>query len=144
MRWNASSALSSIRFPKKLHDQFATGDALIESLQKEIADRPHKHGKPGDVRMELDEPSGRLIVRATPNVQRFLSGQPSEPVDSTVGSAEPRRTPHVVRVSPSTPKLSSFGETTTRRARPSLRNPTLAPPASIRYVVRRGKGEHSF
>jgi hypothetical protein len=61
--------------PTKLRDQFATGDALIESLQKEAADRPVKHGNPGNIRMELDEPSGRLIVRATPAVQRFLSGR---------------------------------------------------------------------
>ncbi len=61
--------------PKKFRDQFATGDALIGSLEKEIAERPNKHGKPGDIRMQLDEPSGRLIVRATPDVQRFLSGR---------------------------------------------------------------------
>ena len=61
--------------PKKLRDQFATGGALIESVQKEIAERPNKHEKPGDIRMERDEPSGRLIVRATPTVQRFLAGR---------------------------------------------------------------------
>lgn len=58
---------------KKLRDQFATGDALSESLQKEISERGDKHDKPGQVRMELDEPSGRLIVRAAPDVHRILS-----------------------------------------------------------------------
>jgi hypothetical protein len=59
--------------PKSWGDQFASSDKLVESLQKEIAARPHPVGDPGDVRIALDMPSGRLIVRATPDVQRFLS-----------------------------------------------------------------------
>ena len=59
--------------PKTLREQFPTTEALVASLQKEIGDRPTKHGNPGEVRMELDVPSNRLIVRATPDVQRFLS-----------------------------------------------------------------------
>jgi hypothetical protein len=61
--------------PKKLRGQSASTAELIETLQKEIADRPNKHGKPSDVRMQFDEPSGRLIVRATPDIQRFLTAK---------------------------------------------------------------------
>ncbi len=59
--------------PRKLREQFSTSSALVESLQKEIGNRPNKPRNPDDVRIELDEPSGRLIVRATPDVQRFLT-----------------------------------------------------------------------
>ena len=59
--------------PKTLREQFPTAEALVASLQKEISDRPTKHGNPAEAHMSLDAPSGRLIVRTTPDVQRFLS-----------------------------------------------------------------------
>lgn len=59
--------------PKKLHEQYSAGDTLVAALQKEIAEKSGKHSKPEGMRMELDEPSNRLIVRAVPDVQRYLS-----------------------------------------------------------------------
>jgi hypothetical protein len=60
--------------PKQLRDQYATTNELTAALQKQIATRPTKHGKPTEPRIDLDAPSSRLIIRATPDVQRFLSG----------------------------------------------------------------------
>ncbi len=61
--------------PQKLLESLGAGDTFLSALQKEIDARASKHGEPGDIRMAIDEPSGRLIVRATPDVQRFLSGR---------------------------------------------------------------------
>jgi hypothetical protein len=61
--------------PKTLRDASASDEALVESLQNAIDERAEKVSQPGDVRIELDKPSGRLIVRATPDVQRFLSAR---------------------------------------------------------------------
>jgi type II secretory pathway component GspD/PulD (secretin) len=59
--------------PEKMRSEVASDDVLIESLQKQIEARPNKHGTVSSIHMELDQPSNRLIVRATPDVQRFLS-----------------------------------------------------------------------
>jgi hypothetical protein len=59
--------------PQKMRSEVASDDVLIESLQKQIEARPNKHGKSSSVHMELDQPSNRLIVRATPDTQRFLA-----------------------------------------------------------------------
>jgi hypothetical protein len=59
--------------PQAVGSHFSTSAALVESLQKAVADQPNKADRPDDVRMRLDEPSGRLIVRGTPEVLRFLS-----------------------------------------------------------------------
>jgi hypothetical protein len=48
------------------------GQALIDSLQKDLA-AAAAAGKATDVRMSFDEPSGRLIVLATPEQHRILS-----------------------------------------------------------------------
>jgi hypothetical protein len=50
----------------------AGGQALTDSVQKEIA-AAGPQGKAADVRIALDEPSGRLIVLATPDQHRLLA-----------------------------------------------------------------------
>jgi hypothetical protein len=59
--------------PPKLRASFASSQALADSLQKELAESTGKQAKPAPVHMEVDEPSGRLIVLATPNAHRHLS-----------------------------------------------------------------------
>jgi hypothetical protein len=59
--------------PQKIRTQFPSIQALIEYLKKEAANFGGKQGAGLEVLMELDEPSGRLIVLAAPNVQHFLS-----------------------------------------------------------------------
>jgi hypothetical protein len=59
--------------PPKLRAAFASNQALVDSLQKELAESTVKQAKPAPVQMEVDEPSGRLIVLATPNAHRHLS-----------------------------------------------------------------------
>jgi hypothetical protein len=61
--------------PKKLLNRHADSQLLIAALQMEIVESPNNSGKSGSLRMELDEPSGRLIVRATPDVHQFLTGR---------------------------------------------------------------------
>jgi hypothetical protein len=75
---DALSRIERVEFyavPKVLRDRSASDQVLIESIQKDIEGRPVKIGGAGDVRIELDKPSGRLIVRATPDVQHFLSAR---------------------------------------------------------------------
>lgn len=57
----------------KLRVSLASNQALIDSLQKELAESAGKQGKPAPAHMELDEPSGRLIVLASPTTHRDLS-----------------------------------------------------------------------
>jgi hypothetical protein len=59
--------------PAKLRSSFASSEALIDSLTKDLADPGGKQGKPAPSHMEIDEPSGRLIVLATPTAHRHLS-----------------------------------------------------------------------
>ena len=59
--------------PEKMRGEVASDDILIEALEKQIESRPNKHGKSNALHIELDQPGGRLIVRATPDVQRFLA-----------------------------------------------------------------------
>ena len=59
--------------PAKLRSSLASNQALVDTLQKELAESAGKQGKPAPVHMEVDEPSGRLIVLASPNVHRQLS-----------------------------------------------------------------------
>jgi hypothetical protein len=60
--------------PQQLRDQFATVDEMLESLHDELAELVEKSRmKPQPVVMELDEPSNRLIVLATPLSHRYLS-----------------------------------------------------------------------
>ena len=51
--------------PPKLRASFASNQALVDSLQKELTEAAGKQGKPAPAHMEVDEPSGRLIVLAT-------------------------------------------------------------------------------
>lgn len=53
--------------------QLAAGAAFADSLKKAIAERPNKAVASDEMRMQVDEPSGRLIVRASPEVHRFLN-----------------------------------------------------------------------
>jgi hypothetical protein len=48
---------------------------MIDALQKELATTAAKSGQPASTRILFDEPSGRLIVRATPDVHRQLSNR---------------------------------------------------------------------
>jgi hypothetical protein len=59
--------------PPKVRATFATGEALIDSLQRELAEAAGKKGKPAPAHMEVDEASGRLIVLATSGAHRHLS-----------------------------------------------------------------------
>jgi hypothetical protein len=59
--------------PAKLRSSSASSQALIDVLTKELAETGGKQGKPTASHMELDEPSGRLIVLATPTAHRHLS-----------------------------------------------------------------------
>lgn len=59
--------------PPKLREQSADAATLVDSLRKEIARRPNKHGDDSNPQLQLDEPSGRLVVRAAPDAHRYLS-----------------------------------------------------------------------
>jgi hypothetical protein len=59
--------------PKQLRNQFATTPALIDALQNELKDHGGKHGKVDAPQLAFDEPSGRLIVLASPESHRFLT-----------------------------------------------------------------------
>ncbi len=59
--------------PPQLRDQFASGQALEELLESELRERADGQASTGQFRVELDKPSGRLIVLASPDVHRFLS-----------------------------------------------------------------------
>ena len=59
--------------PAKLRTSFASSQALVDTLQKELAEAGGKQGKPQQAHIEVDGPSGRLIVLATPSAHRHLS-----------------------------------------------------------------------
>jgi len=59
--------------PAKLLTTFASNQALVDSLQKELAEASGKLVKPLQAHIEVDGPSGRLIVLATPTAHRHLS-----------------------------------------------------------------------
>jgi hypothetical protein len=61
--------------PKGLRDQFPADGDLTNTLEKEIAARPKRPGKAGNPHLEIDGVSGRLIVRAAPDIHRFLAGR---------------------------------------------------------------------
>jgi hypothetical protein len=59
---------------ESFRNRYADESVLVESLESDVRERlaprePH----PAGVRMKLDEPSGRLIVFASPPVHRYLS-----------------------------------------------------------------------
>jgi hypothetical protein len=55
--------------PSKLRASFA----LVDTLQKELAEASGKAAEPIQAHIELDEASDRLIVLATPTAHRYLS-----------------------------------------------------------------------
>lgn len=59
--------------PKKLREQFAASEQLIAALEMEITERPNNPDSSSGVQMAVVEPGARLVVRATPDVHRFLS-----------------------------------------------------------------------
>lgn len=59
--------------PPKLWSSFASHQALIDQLQKELTETAGKRAKPTRARLEVDEPSGRLIVLGSPTAHRQLS-----------------------------------------------------------------------
>jgi hypothetical protein len=59
--------------PPKLRDSLASNQALIDSLQKELTQTAGKQTKAAPAHLDVDEPSGRLIVLATPTAHRHLS-----------------------------------------------------------------------
>jgi hypothetical protein len=59
--------------PRQLRDQFASDDALLESLEDEVRNNIGAANFQDSLRMKLDSPSRRLIVRGTPDVHRYLS-----------------------------------------------------------------------
>lgn len=58
--------------PAKIGDQPATAANAVELLQQQIAARPAKHADDANLKLQLDEPSNRVVVRATPDIHRFL------------------------------------------------------------------------
>lgn len=61
--------------PKEMRAEAGTGSSLVAAIKKQISDDLADKAKTDSTRVELDEKSGRLIVRATPAVQRYLSGK---------------------------------------------------------------------
>jgi hypothetical protein len=59
--------------PPKVRASFANSQALVDSLQKELAESTGKQSKPTPAHFEIDEPSGRLIVLASPTAHRHLT-----------------------------------------------------------------------
>lgn len=72
---DANARVERVEFYAIPKAQLAASAAFADSLKKVIADRPNKADRPDGVRIQVDEPSGRLIVRASPDVHRFLAGQ---------------------------------------------------------------------
>ena len=56
----------------KLREQIPKDDALIAALQDAIGKRPGDHADADECHLAVDVPSGRLIARASPAIQRFL------------------------------------------------------------------------
>ncbi len=69
---DAVSRIERVEFYAIPKAQWAASAAFADSLKKAIAERPNKADQADNVRMQVDEPSGRLIVRASPEVHRFL------------------------------------------------------------------------
>jgi hypothetical protein len=64
------------RVPRALRAKFAGDQALIDALQAELQDHAGDNAAAvNSVVMQLDGPSGRLIVRGTPLVHRALAQQ---------------------------------------------------------------------
>jgi hypothetical protein len=59
--------------PAKLRSSFAGSQALVDALQKELTEATGKLSKAAPAHLEIDEPSGRLVVLATPGAHRQLS-----------------------------------------------------------------------
>ena len=60
--------------PQVLRDEFADDEALVEALRDEFLENGDvDRAAANSVTMELDGPSGRLIVRGTPAVHRYLT-----------------------------------------------------------------------
>ncbi len=73
---SALERLQRIEFyqvPPKLQAQFARSQALIDSLQQEVGKAAATHNTTGQVGLDLDEPSGRLIVLGSPGAHRWLT-----------------------------------------------------------------------
>lgn len=72
---DASEKIQRVEFyelPPAVKSEFASDGALLDSLQKELAELTTKTGKPAPLHLELDGPSGRLIVLANPIAHRYL------------------------------------------------------------------------
>jgi hypothetical protein len=73
----ALDAIQRVEFyavPKPLREQFADTATLIASLQEQLQQAAaESRTRSGEVRLELDEPAGRLIVLDTPWAHRQLS-----------------------------------------------------------------------
>lgn len=63
------------RLPSKLGAKFASEQALIASLQRELKEHAGKQGTKHEARIKLDEPSGQLIVLGSADVHRFLGSR---------------------------------------------------------------------
>jgi hypothetical protein len=59
--------------PKTMREQFDSKEAFLESLQSNLRQHIGDKLDKGQLQMHVDVPSGRLIVRATPAVHRYLS-----------------------------------------------------------------------
>jgi hypothetical protein len=73
----ALDAIHRVEFyeiPKPIQDQFANGEAMLESVRTELSKEIGDQAAAADqLQMQLDKPSRRLIVRGTPQAHRYLS-----------------------------------------------------------------------
>jgi hypothetical protein len=73
---DALDSIERIEFyvvPKTLREQFDNKEAFLESLQSDLRQRVGDRLENGKLQMHVDALSGRLIVRGTPLVHRYLS-----------------------------------------------------------------------
>jgi hypothetical protein len=70
------------RVPKNAREQFASPDVLVESLRTELREQVGNGATDQQrLRMQLDVPSSRLMVRGTPLVHRYLAQRLSRQAD---------------------------------------------------------------
>jgi len=75
---DALARLERVEFytvPKAMRDEHKSASALAAAFKSDIEENVDDQSAVANIRIELDEPSSRLIVRATPAVQRYLSAK---------------------------------------------------------------------
>jgi hypothetical protein len=67
--------------PKTIREQFDSKEAFLASLQSDLRQHIGDRLENGKLQMHVDVPSGRLIVRGTPVVHRYLSERLNSKID---------------------------------------------------------------